>query len=96
MAIADCRVKIDGLSIADWRLQIGDCRLVIADWRLLIGDCRLAIADWRSPSIGNQQSQSTINNQHSIDNPQSNRQSPILNPLIGILQSAICNRVAHE
>jgi hypothetical protein len=47
LAIADCRLKIHGLPIADlgFGLPIGDCRLAIGDWRLAIGDWRLAIGD---------------------------------------------------
>jgi hypothetical protein len=59
LAIADCRLKIHGLPIADWgfRLPIGDldCRLGIGDldWRLAIGDLdwRLAIGDWRLATV---------------------------------------------
>jgi hypothetical protein len=50
LQIADCRLQIHGLGIADWdcRLPIGiadwiadwDCRLaIVADWGLPIGDC---------------------------------------------------------
>jgi hypothetical protein len=36
LSIADCRLPIHGLAIAEWRF-----RLLIDDW-----DCRSSIADW--------------------------------------------------
>src|SRR5215469_372200 len=41
-----------GRSIADFRLQIFDCRFSIADFRLQIFDCRFSIADFRLRMLG--------------------------------------------
>jgi hypothetical protein len=47
MPKAESSRQNEGHLIADYRLQITDCRLPIADYRLQITDCRLPIADFR-------------------------------------------------
>jgi hypothetical protein len=103
LAIADCRLPIDGLPTADWRfgLTISDW---IGDWRLVIriADCGLASdpAEEDSQStivIPNRQSSFPIDNRPSsisIANLQS--QSAFANRHSVNLQSAIAIRQCHD
>ena len=35
------------MQIANWKVQIGKCKLKSANWKLQIGKCKLEIANWK-------------------------------------------------
>jgi hypothetical protein len=98
LPIADCRLPIHGLSIADWRFTLPIVDL-IGDWRftLSIGDshCRLPIhiADWRfTLPIADWLFISSIADNRGYHGHEYNRQSPIQSAIPQPpIQSAIVN-----